>query len=233
VFYVLDCLDRCDEYSLEMLSEKLRDFFSKSHSGLKLITVSREPLDCIPRAMSGFPNVRLDPDPGATGDLQRFIASKVYELPTQRSYSDNLHTSTESALQERTKETFLWVGFVIRELRVMAYILPPPWFIHPGRYIRFCGSNQVIKPEGRRVEVKDSLNRLPIGLKEMCGHMLLWIRKDMWDIAVLILCWMTMAVQPLTLTELGVATGIRLSRFTGGAYRHEGKSIVLMVVLLS
>jgi len=61
--------------------------------------------------MSGFPNVRLDPDPGASEDFQRFIASKVYQLSTQRSSSDNLHTSTESALQERGKEIFLWVGF--------------------------------------------------------------------------------------------------------------------------
>jgi hypothetical protein len=98
-FCVLDCLDRCDEYSLETLSEKPRDFFSKSQCGFKLITISQELLDCIPRAMPGFRNVRLDPNLGATGSLQRFIASKAYELSSQRPYSDTLHTSTESGLQ--------------------------------------------------------------------------------------------------------------------------------------
>ena len=62
VFCVLDGLDECDEDSLEMLTEKLRDFFSKSPTSLKLIAVSRELPDCILTAMSGFPHVRLDPD---------------------------------------------------------------------------------------------------------------------------------------------------------------------------
>jgi len=93
---------------------------------------------------------------------------------------------------------------------VMAHILPLPWFIRPGRYIQFCESGQVIKPGGRGAEVKDSLNCLPIGLKEMYKHMPLWIRKGTWNISVLILFWVTMAVRPLTLTELGVATRIRL-----------------------
>jgi hypothetical protein len=78
------------------------------------------------------------------------------------------------------------VGFANREVGVMAHILPPPCFIHPSRYIQFCKSGQAIKPGGKGVKVKDSLNRLPIGLKEM--HNPLWMRKGVWNIAVLILC---------------------------------------------
>ncbi|KAI9764416.1 MAG: hypothetical protein M1840_008439 [Geoglossum simile] len=62
VFCVLDGLDECDKHSLEGFSEKLRGFCSKSPPGLKVIVVSRELPNCISRAMSSFPRVRLDPD---------------------------------------------------------------------------------------------------------------------------------------------------------------------------
>jgi hypothetical protein len=180
IFCVLDGLDECDEHSLEVLTEKLRDFFSKSPTSLKLIAVSRELPDCIPRAMSGFPNVRLDPDPGVNRDLGQFITIKVNELSSKKSYSDKLRASVESTLLERANGTFLWVGFVIGELR-----------------------------KKTRAEVEDTLNRLHPGLEGMYERMLLQIHKDRRDIAASILRWVTMAVRPLTLTELGEATGIR------------------------
>jgi len=63
ILCVLDGLDECNEHLLEFLLRKLRGFFSKSlASYLKLIAVSQELLDCIPRAMSSFPYMRLDPD---------------------------------------------------------------------------------------------------------------------------------------------------------------------------
>jgi ankyrin repeat protein len=182
VFCVLDGIDECDENSLEMLTKKLRGFFSESPTALKLIAVSRKLPDCIPRAMSGFPCVRLDHDSDreVNSDLQRFITVKVTELAAERSYSNDLRAAVQSALLERANGTFLWVGFVIGELRKMA-----------------------------PAEVEDSLTRLPIGLKGMYERMLLQIREDRRDIAALILRWVTMAVRPLTLTELSAATGVR------------------------
>ena len=76
--------------------------------------------------------------------------------------------------------TFLWVGFVIEDLR-----------------------NKTL------IEVEESLNGLPLGLDGMYERMLLQIRKERRDIAALILRWVAMAVRPLTLTELSAATGIR------------------------
>ena len=182
IFCVLDGVDECDENSLEILTKKLRGFFSKSLTGLKLIVVSRELPDCIPRAMSNFPSVRLDLDSDreVNSDLQRFITIKVNELSAEKSYSNGLRASVERALLERAKGTFLWVGFVIGELRKMA-----------------------------PAEVEDSLNHLPIGLKGMYDRMLLQIREERRHIAASILRWVTMAVRPLTLTELSSATGVR------------------------
>ena len=183
VLCVLDGLDECDEHSLEFLLGKLRGFFSKSPAGhLKLIAVSRELPDCIPRAMSSFPYVRLDPDSDheINSDLRRFITFKVNELSAERSYSDGLRASVEGTLLERAKGTFLWVGFVIQELR-----------------------------KKKCAEVEDSLNRLPIGLEGIYERMLLQIREERRDITATILRWVVMAVRPLTLTELSAATGIR------------------------
>jgi ankyrin repeat protein len=185
VFCVLDGLDECDEHSLEMLTEKLRDFFSKSPMGLKLVAVSRELPDCIPRAISGFPRVRLDPDSDreVSNDLREFIMIKVNELSTEKFYPDDLRAYVERTLLERAKGTFLWVGFVIKELRKKA-----------------------------PAEVEDCLNDLPAGLGGMYGRLLLDIREERRKkIAVSILCWVTMAVRPLTLTELGAATKTRQS----------------------
>jgi len=180
---VLDGLDECDEHSSEMLSEKLKGFFSTSQTTcLKLIAVSRELPDYIPRAMSSFPHIRLDPDSGReiNSDLRRFIAFKVNELSIEKSYSNDLRASIESTLLERAKGTFLWVSFVIGELR-----------------------------KKTRAEVEDSLNHLPVGLGGMYERMLLQIREDRRDIAALILRWVVMVIRPLTLTELSTAIRIK------------------------
>jgi len=162
VLCVLDRLGECDEYSLEIFTEKPNGFFSKSPADcrLKLIAASRELPDCIPRATSGLPHVRLDPDSDReiNSDLQRFITCKVNELSIERSYSNDLRASVERVLLERAKGTFLWVRFVITELRKKTH-----------------------------AEVEDSLNHLPTGLEGTYERMLLQIRRERRDIAALIL----------------------------------------------
>jgi ankyrin repeat protein len=183
VFSILDGLDECDEDSLEIFIEKLKSLFSKSPTNrLKLIVVSRELPDCIPRAMSSFPHLRLDPDSDheVNNDLQQFITIKVNELSKERSYPDVLRISIESALLDRAKGTFLWVSFVIGELRKKTV-----------------------------VEVEDTLHHLPIGLEGMYERMLLQIPRERRDIAASILRWVVMAVRPLTLAELSAAIGVK------------------------
>ena len=53
VFCVIYRVNKCNKNSSEMLN-KLKAFFYKSSIGFKLIAISRELPDCIPRAMSSF-----------------------------------------------------------------------------------------------------------------------------------------------------------------------------------
>jgi hypothetical protein len=88
----------------------------------------------------------------------------------------------ENTLLKGAGGTFLWVGFVIEELKKKSPI-----------------------------EVEDALKHLPQGLDEIYGRMLLQNREDRQAVAASILRWVTMAVRPLTLTELSVATGAKAS----------------------
>jgi hypothetical protein len=183
VFCVLNGLD---EHSLEMLTKKLKGFFSKAPTGpLKLIVISRELSDSIPRAMSSFPHISLDLDSGheIDSDLRQFITFKINSLSLERSYSEDLRISIEATLLGRAKGTFLLVSFVIEELKN-----------------KMC------------VEAEDTLNCLPIGLEGMYERILLQIPKERWNIAALILRWVVIAVRPLTLTELGVVIGVKPTR---------------------
>jgi hypothetical protein len=60
-----------------------------------------------------------------------------------------------------------------------------------------------------RVEIENVLNGLPTGLEEMYERMLLQISEDRRNTAAIILRWVAVVFRPLTLAELGAATGIR------------------------
>ncbi len=239
IYCVLDGLDECEEPGLEMLVEKIADFYrdtsssTSSHSSmpgakertsspssavclslessvqggepsptaacpsssskapdcdalrrsapLKIIAVSRQNPRCLPRTLSRFPQIKLDPDSDEEvhRDLEAYITTKVDQLSIDMSYPDELRASVKKALSEQADGTFLWVGFVVRELRNKA-----------------------------RVEVEEALKSLPSGLERLYERMLTQIPENRRDIAASILRWVTMAVRPLTLTELGAAVEI-------------------------
>jgi hypothetical protein len=181
VFCVIDGLDECDEPSLDMLVRKFQTFFSKSPRTFKLIAVSREKPDCLPWAFSGFSRIRLAPDLDAQveNDLERFVTYMVEELARKKSYSEDLRTRMVSTLIERASGMFLWVSFVVAELR-----------------------NRSI------VEVEDTLNRLPVGLAGIYDRMLLQVSQDRRDMVRSILRWVALALRPLTLSELATAIDI-------------------------
>jgi hypothetical protein len=181
VICVIDGLDECDEPSLDMLVKKLKAFFSKPPQTFKLIAVSREKPVCLPRALSGFLRIRLAPDLDAQveTDLRRFVEFMVGELAREKSFSEDLRTRMVKTLIERASGTFLWVSFVVAELRNKSVI-----------------------------EVEATLNRLPAGLTGIYDRMLLQVSQDRRDRVVSILRWVTMALRPLTLKELATAIDI-------------------------
>ena len=180
IYCVLDGLDECDDTSLEVLLIKFRTLFLETHSigGLKVITVSREHPDFIIRELSWFPRIRLDPDSSTkvNEDLRQYIAIKVGELSSEMNYSNELREYVEHNLISRAEGTFLWIGFVVQELK-----------------------------RKRPVEVKATLESIPIGLDEIYGRILLQIEDSRRETAARVLRWVVMAFRPLTLAELSAA----------------------------
>ncbi|KAF8249164.1 hypothetical protein K440DRAFT_660423 [Wilcoxina mikolae CBS 423.85] len=116
---VLDGLDECDEQSAKLLTKQFRILFSTSSTcRLSLIVVSREVPECIPRELSDFPLVRLDPDLDAevSNDLGFFIREKVLDLARKKRYPTSMAERVTTKMRERANGTLLWVSFVIAEL---------------------------------------------------------------------------------------------------------------------
>jgi len=107
-YCVLDGVDECEESSMKVLLQKIRDIFSTkseepSPYRLKVIVVSREIPDFIPELLSSFPRIRLDPDPDSviSGDIHRFIDVRVDELSEKRHYPEQLRLSLKEAFRRR------------------------------------------------------------------------------------------------------------------------------------
>lgn len=193
-YLVIDGLDECEQPSLNVFLKECRTTFShpKNFNGTcKLILISRDLPECISEALAGYDRIRLDPDSDrqVKRDLHRFIVDRVEKLARQKNYSGELRKLLEQELLERCDGRFLWVAFVIGELE------------HKSA-----------------VEVLDTLESIPSGLHEVYDRLLLQIQKERREIASRILGWIVMAVRPLTLVELAVATGCQSS---GNLEPHE------------
>jgi NACHT domain len=182
-YCVLDGLDECDEASLEVLLKKFWDLFliklnESLTCQLNLIAVSRDLSDFIPETLLNFPCIRLnsDADDEINSDIHWFIKIKVKELSRYRQCPESLHVHVKEVFLNRAKGTFLWIGIVANELR-----------------------------KDKATETERALNLFPSGLEELYARMLLQIDVDRRETAANILCWVVMAVRPLTLSELSAA----------------------------
>ncbi|KAF4609832.1 hypothetical protein G7Y89_g15791 [Cudoniella acicularis] len=188
VFCVLDGLDECDLASLEKLLQNFATLLLKSIEPpachLNLVIVSRSYPEFIPKILSSFPRIRLDPDADTdvNNDIRRFIKVKVNDLSEHKQYPEPLSRRVEKVFQDRAQGTFLWVGIVAQEL----------W-----KY--------------KATEVEKALDLFPSGLEELYARILLQINRDRRETAAKILLWVVMAIRPLTLSELSIAIDIRSS----------------------
>ncbi|KAL7960809.1 hypothetical protein V8C34DRAFT_312425 [Trichoderma compactum] len=125
--------------------------------------------------LDAFPQVKLDPDNNeyVNRDIQSFIASSVKRLERIRGFNDYLE-SIETTLLDRAQGTFLWVGFVIAELSRK----------------RTC------------TQIMEILEEIPQGLHGIYSRILAQIEVSRRSVAFDILQWVTVAVRPLTLSEL-------------------------------
>lgn len=183
VYCILDGLDECDGKSIGILVKQFRDFYSPSdHKGpvaqnLKLAIVSRKI-----NGLEDFPQIRLDPDNDnrINEDIKRFISTAMQGLSRRPGYDYNFLRDVEDILLRRSKGTFLWIGFVMKELLEMS----------------------------TRMEVMDVLNALPQGLPAMYGRMLQQIKSSQRHIISTILVCVTIARRPMTLEELKTAVSL-------------------------
>ena len=183
-YCVLDGLDECDETSSEVLLNKFAALLSVKTNRLpachlNLIIVSREFPDFIPELLSSFPHIRLDPDADTevNDDIQLFIKNKVDYLARRKHYPELLRVRVEEVFRNRAQGTFLWIGIVAKALEKFKAI----------------------------DDVEKALDDFPRGLNKLYARMLLQIGDGRRKIAAKILCWVVMAVRPLTLPELSTA----------------------------
>ncbi|KAL7803511.1 hypothetical protein V8C44DRAFT_353064 [Trichoderma aethiopicum] len=117
---ILDGLDECEQSSLEPLLTKL-DKVTSTAPRLKIVVVSREYPLCLMASLGRFARIRLDPNAKmeVSDGLDRYISTRVAELAESNQYPTELARHVKEVLREKSAGTYLWVSFVIKDLRNM------------------------------------------------------------------------------------------------------------------
>jgi hypothetical protein len=194
IYFVLDALDECAE-DLEWLLQKLTSLVCLNvptqRPILKLVIASRRYPEVLQEHLYKFPQIIVGQDHNSDHDLRLFISSKIEDLAERKSSKEEDDSkratvrdkwlSVVQPLMMYTNETFLWVSFVIRDLE-RSYLS----------------------------EVEQKLCRLPRDLDGYYEQMLQRIsglEQPQHEAATMIIRWVALAVRPLSLLELSVATG--------------------------
>lgn len=116
---VLDGLDECEQSSLEPLLTKL-DKVTSTAPRLKIVVVSREYPHLV-ASLGKSSRIRLDPDAKmeVSDGLHRYISTRVAELAESNQYPTELARHVKEVLRGKSAGTYLWVSFVIKDLRNM------------------------------------------------------------------------------------------------------------------
>lgn len=188
---IIDGLDECHTESLKPLLSKLRQA-QLATSKLRVIVVSREHPGCLQDSL-GQPDVariRLDPDAKTeiNAGLDQYISTRVAELAEIRHYSSELMNYVKETMRERSNGTYLWVTFVVEDLR--------------GVYAS---------------DVEAKLHDFPSGLDALYERMLQQIEPSQQKLVKQVLRWCTFALRPLGVNELVAALGVEPTEFLNQA----------------
>lgn len=173
-FCLVDGLDECDEDSQQWLAAKLVQFTQESRGqNLRTIIVSRPSIVLLNQSH----RIKLDPDNDLqiNTDLRAFVSARTQALSELLDFSTQFREHVENTLLNRSEGTFLWVGLAIPEL-----LQKRNW-----------------------TEVKTALQSLPRGLPALYDRMILQIPEQDIHFSSMILRWVTLAVRPLSVEELG------------------------------
>ena len=187
VYCVIDGLDECEGTDvgdlirkLEALSTAVSEKAAPSFV-FKVIVLGRYDLIRACKELSTVPSLRLDSDAAIElrGDIEAVIFAKVQELSRLGSYTLQLQSTVEEAFRRGAKGTFLWVGLMAKDFK-----------------------------QKKTSEVARTLQALPTGLSAAYERLFLEIPDNDRDFLAVVLRWVTVAVRPLSLTELGLITAL-------------------------
>ncbi|KAK4163097.1 hypothetical protein QBC43DRAFT_240047 [Cladorrhinum sp. PSN259] len=187
VYCVIDALDECEESSLRQLLSKVKSLFHQStvheqQHRMKLVLLSRRSPDILPHHLSNFPHIDLDQSQDSQSAVMQYISAMVAELARFKSIDRNhkLLNHIKSTFLERSEGTFLWVSFMVEDLKAKSIS-----------------------------EIEAALRDLPVGLNQVYERILLKIQPHQEETIADILRWVAFAMSPLSLPELCEAVGVQ------------------------
>lgn len=195
IYFVLDALDECDEPSLSWLLPKLTSLMQPGSyfPTLKIIITSRQLPVVIHESLDPFPRILIGHDSNLKTELELFISTRINELaekkssvergPKQRASIYRKWLAATKPLVSLPTQTFVWVGFAVRDLE-----------------------------QAHLSEVDQRLQSLPRDLDGFYARMLHRIishGEQRASIAARIIRWVVLALRPLSLLELSIATETR------------------------
>ncbi|KAM5375189.1 hypothetical protein ACJZ2D_006141 [Fusarium nematophilum] len=180
VLCLIDGLDECHKDSTRWLLDKLRLIFDKESQSL-IIPSSPFKLLMVSRNITGlhrYDRVDLERRTSETAqDVARVIDARIKEHDLFSELDEDFKDEIKTTLQERSDETFLWVGFAIQEL---------------------------LRAE-TKTEIREVLQNIPKGLDGLYSRILLRIKDERQDDVARLLRWVVQARVPLTASQLADA----------------------------
>jgi hypothetical protein len=185
MYFVIDALDECEQGLADLI---------------KLITSSLALSDKVKWLVSSRPTVELKtPDTAGSlveldaqqleGPVNAYIDHKLSILKTREGYDDGVLARVAVEVRQRAENTFLWVALVFKELDA-----------EDGSLNHVHGTYAV-----------EIIKEIPSGLSKLYNHMMARIEKGMRrdpQYCKGVLAVATLALRPLSLSELAVLAGM-------------------------
>ncbi|KAI7773860.1 hypothetical protein LA080_009711 [Diaporthe eres] len=182
-YIIVDGLDECESASIRRLSHKLSSLGDDKELGgcVKVMIISREK-PALRDAFAGrYLQLNLEEPRNAQAvyeDVQKHIIQRGDRIasPDRKDYSTELCSSVKDCLARNCQGNLLWVSMAVSELESTS-----------------------------RIEAWEHLSRLPPTLDAMYEWMVMQIPHEWRELSTKLLLWVTLALRPLSISELVVA----------------------------
>lgn len=183
IYCILDALDECEDDSRQWMLTKLNSLFGKSQRrprNFRMIVTSR-PWEDIEYGFQLACRIRLktEMEEGVKNDIATFVDSQVQKLARHRGYTAELEQHVYKVLVKNANDMFLWVSLIIDSLEKTP--------------VRF---------------VSKVLQEVPRSIYELYARILQRVPSIASERIKSILTWVLLAIEPLSLEELGIACEI-------------------------